>query len=303
MIVREDTEFGRLETSVVVNATTGSLENGSVELVDNSAGLERDRPVNVPDEVIPLLELVCVADVVAELKDRGSLVALEDVVTWTELISVVNATADDVCEELGCELIRLNSVELCEMLAGEDAEKVGYNVDDKTGCNVGFGEVLAGNRVVDVATEKTAEVANEVADGTVVEEAIVEIAEEVIEESGAELTAECTVEVVGGVTGTEEVAKTVESAIVDKNTAVEGDVVIALNEVATPEEVSSSIDGVVVAEEDVGTALVETATSKDVARTVGETVAVEDSVGTALEERLSALMMSAAFTKALGTYS
>lgn len=70
-------------------------------------------------------------------------------------------------------------------------------------------------------------------------------------------------------TGTEEVARIVESAIVDK-VAIVGD--------------------------DVGTALVGTATSEDVARAVDKAVAIEDGAGTALEERLSALMMSAAFS-------
>lgn len=77
-------------------------------------------------------------------------------------------------------------------------------------------------------------------------------------------------------TGTEEVARIVESAIVDK-VAIVGD--------------------------DVGTALVGTATSEDVARAVDKAVAIEDGAGTALEERLSALMMSAAFAITLDPYS
>lgn len=76
-------------------------------------------------------------------------------------------------------------------------------------------------------------------------------------------------------TATEEVARILESAVVDK---------------------------VIVVENDVGTVLIEVATAKDVARTVDKAVAVEDGAGTALEERLSALMMSAAFTRALDSY-
>ena len=60
---------------------------------------------------------------------------------------------------------------------------------------------------------------------------------------------------------------------------------------------SEIIDEVVIVEDDVGMALVETATPKDVARTVDRIEATEDGMGTVLEERLSALMMSAAFTR------
>ena len=60
---------------------------------------------------------------------------------------------------------------------------------------------------------------------------------------------------------------------------------------------SAIVDEGVIVEDDVGLALVETATPKEVSRTVDRTVATEDGVGTALEERLSALMMSAAFAE------
>lgn len=295
MIAREDTEFDRLETSVVVNATMGSSEIGSVEIVDSSTGLEIDRPVKVPDEVVSLLELGCTVDVVA---------ALKDVVIWMKLMAVVNVVVDNVCEELGCELKLLNSAELCGMLAGEDAEELGDKmvIDDNTGCDAEVGEVLVDNGVVDVATEKTAEVAKEVADVFIVDEVIVEIAELVVDEFGVEVATDRTVEVVDGVTGTKEGARTVESAIVDKGTIVEGNVGSALNEAATPEDVISAVDEIAVAEDDVGTALVETTTAKDVARTVDKAVAAEDSVGTVLEERLSALIMSAAFARALDSY-
>ncbi|CAD6591931.1 MAG: hypothetical protein ASARMPRED_005871 [Alectoria sarmentosa] len=270
VVTREDTEFGRLETSVVVNATMGSSEIGSVEIVDSSTGLETDRPVKVPDEVVSLLELGCTVDVVA---------ALKDVVIWIKLMAVVNVFVDRVCEELGCELKLLNSAELCGMLASEDAEELGDKmvIDDNTGCDAEVGEVLLDNRVVDVSTEKTAEVAREVADVVIVDEVIVEIAELVIEEFGVEVATDRTVEVVGGVTGTKEGARTVESAIVDRGTVVEGNVVSALNEAATPEDVISAVDEIAVAEDDVGRALVETTTAKDVARTVDKAVAAEDS--------------------------
>lgn len=202
----------------------------------------------VPDGAVSLLELVCVAGVVAERED------------------VVNVAADDVCEEVGCELKLLSSVDLCGMLADEGAAKFEDKmvVDDSTGCNVEVAEALADNRVVDVITEKTAEVAKEVADVIIFEEAIVEIAAEVMEESGVEVATDGTVEVVDGMTGGEETTRTV--------------------------------DEVKFAKDDVGTALVEKATPEDVDRTVDKIAVVEDVVGTALEERLWALMMSAAFS-------
>ena len=76
----------------------------------------------------------------------------------------------------------------------------------------------------------------------------------------------CTDEVVvDDVIGTEGVARVVEPAIVAKDTAVEGDVGIALGEA-----ISSST-------------------------TADKTVDVEDNVDTALEKGLSALIMSAAY--------
>ena len=192
------------------------------------------------------------------------------------------------------------------MVAGEDADEDEDKTvaDDNTACNVEVGEVFVDDRVIDVAIEKTAKLAKDVADVSIVEEAIdctAEIAKKVIEESGVELATDCTVEVVDGVTGTEEVARTVESATIDDGTLVDGDVGTALNEVAAPDEVTGTVETVAVVEDDVGSALVETATPRDVARTVEKTVDVEDDVGTALEERLSALIMSAAFARVLGS--
>lgn len=80
--------------------------------------------MKVPDEVVPLLELTCVVDVMAKLENEGSLVALEDVVMWIELISAVNATTEEVCEELGCELRLLDSAGLCCTVDDENAEKL-----------------------------------------------------------------------------------------------------------------------------------------------------------------------------------
>lgn len=192
------------------------------------------------------------------------------------------------------------------MVAGEDSDEGEDKtvVDDNTACNVELGEAFADDRVFDVAIEKTAELANDVADISFVEEAVdctAEIAEKVIEESGVELATDCTVEVVDGVTGTEEVARTVESATIDDGTLVDGDVGTALNEVATPDDVTRTVEMVAVVEDDVGSALVETATPRDVARTVEKAIDVEDGVGTALEEKLSALIMSAAFARVLGS--
>lgn len=96
VVTSEDTEFGKLEVSVVVNATTDSRDNGSVEVVGDCGWLERDRPVDVPVGVLLLLEPVCVVVVVAELDDEGSLAALEDVVIRLELVSVVDSSTDDV---------------------------------------------------------------------------------------------------------------------------------------------------------------------------------------------------------------
>lgn len=92
----------------------------------------------IPNGVVPLLEPVGVAGVVAKLEDEGSLAALDDIVIWKELISVVNATADDVCEELGGDLEMLDSAGLCWIVAGEKAEKLANKVlvkrDEKIDC-------------------------------------------------------------------------------------------------------------------------------------------------------------------------
>ena len=125
--------------------------------------------------------------------------------------------------------------------------------------------------------EKTAELGGEVANESIVEVAIertIEIVEELVEISWVEIAIDCSVEVVDGMIVTEEGARIVKSEIVDE---------------------------VVIAEDDVGMALVETATPKEVARTVDRIEATEDGVGTALEERLSALMMSAAFARTLAS--
>lgn len=65
----EDTAFGRLETSVVVNATTGSGGLGGVDIEDDCAGLKTERLVEGNNRVVPLLELVCTADVVTAVED------------------------------------------------------------------------------------------------------------------------------------------------------------------------------------------------------------------------------------------
>lgn len=187
------------------------------------------------------------------------------------------------------------------MVAGEDADRLKGKtlIDDNIGCDNETGEALVDNRVVDVVKSETAEVGRGIADVSKIEEttdSIVGISEKLIEESSVEVATEGTVEVVGGVTGTEELPKTVESATVDKSTVAEGDVGTALNDADTPEEVTRTVDKVAVVEDDVRTALVERATPKDVAMTVDKAVDVEDGAGTALEERLSAFIMSAAFS-------
>ena len=304
VVASEDTEFGRLETSVVVNATTDLREFGNVEVVDDCAGLERNRPVEVPVGVVRLLEPVCVREVMAEIEDEGSLAALEGVVVWTELVSVVDATADDICEKLGCELTMLTSTELCRIVAGEEVDRSeGRTIaDDSTDCNVEDAEALAESKVVDVTTEKTAEVSREVTDVSMIEvsiERIVDVAGEVIRESGVEVVTGCSCEVMDVVTGTEEVAKTVGPAIFDEVIVFEGDVGPALDEATTPEEDTRTVGRVTLVEDDVEAALVATTTPKDVAWTVDKAVDGEDGVGTALEERLSALIMSAAFARVL----
>ena len=267
--------------------------------MDDCAGLERDRAVEVPVGVVPLLEPVCVGDVVAELEDEGSLAALEDVVIV--LVSAVDASTDDVCEKLGCELAMLTSTELCGMVAGKEGDRLEGEtaVDDRTSCNVEDGEAIAESEVVDVTMEKTAEVSREVADVSMIEELIeriVDVAEEVMEESGIEEVTDCTCEVMDVVTGTEEVARIVGPA---EEIVVEGDVGPVLDEAATPEEATRAVEEVTVIEDDIGAELVVTATPNDVAWTVDKAVDGEDGVGTALEGRSSALIMSAAYAKNL----
>ena len=210
VIAGEDTEFGRLETSVVVNAPTDWSEFGSVKKVDECTRLETGRPIEVWDEDVLLLELGCVVDLVTKLGDEGSLAALEDVVVWSEPTSVVDGTINDACGELGSELKpldpvvlsgtiadeeaetladnwlvdgskdidrkewSLNSAELCGSVAGEDAGDIGDKgyVDDNIDCNVDVGEMLAKSRVVDVVEEKIAELAKDAADTSIFEEAI-----------------------------------------------------------------------------------------------------------------------------------
>ena len=84
--------------------------------------------MEVPDRVVPPLEPVGVASVVAKLEDEGSLAALEDIVIWIELKSVVNATADDVCEELGGDVEMFDSAGLCTIVTGGKAEKLANRV-------------------------------------------------------------------------------------------------------------------------------------------------------------------------------
>lgn len=66
--------------------------------------------MEVPDGVVPLLELVCVADVVAILENEVSLTAFED---------VANATTDDVCETEPLE-----SAGICRIVCDEEGEKL-----------------------------------------------------------------------------------------------------------------------------------------------------------------------------------
>lgn len=126
-----------------------------------------------------------------------------------------------------------------------------------------------------------------------------DVAGVVIKDSIVEVIADCTWEVMDVVIGTEDVAEIVGAAIVDEGTVVEGDVVLALDEATASEEVSKAVEKVTVVEDDVGAALAAAATPGDVAWTVDKAVDVEDGVGTALEERLSALIMSAAFAREL----
>ena len=275
--------------------------------MDNCVGVEDDMLEKVPDRVGASLESVWVADIMAKLEIEGSLPALEDLVIWTALVSLVDVNADKVCENAGgklrlfdsaglwamvtnekaecvdrmlvgenknidCEGWLLNWAEIGGLVADEDADNIeGITVkDEDTDCDVEINVALAGNRVVDVLVVKTAELVKELAEVSVVEEA------KPVELSGAEVATDCCVEVVDGATGSDEVASIDESAIVDK---------------------------IAIVEEDVGTALVEIATPKDEPRSVDKAVAIEVVVGTVLEERSSALMMSAAFARVLDSCS
>lgn len=238
----------------------------------------------------------------AELDGEGSLAALEDVMIRLELVSMVDASADDVCERLGCGMTVLTSTELCGMITGKEVDRLegGMAVDDSTGSSIEDGEAIAELSIADETTEKTAEVSREVADVSMLEdsiERIVDVAGVVVEESVVEVIIDCTWGAMDVVTGTEEVAEIVGATIVDEGTVVEGDVGLALDEAAASEEASRAVEKVTVVDDDVGAALDATATPGDVAWTVDKAVDGEDGVGTALEERSSALIMSAAFAR------
>ena len=173
----------------------------------------------------------------------------------------------------------LNPAELRRIGASDDAEKSGDKtvVDGNIRSDVAINVALIDNIIVEVVRETTAELGDEVANESIVEEAIegiTEIVEELVVKSWVEIAIDCSVEVADGMIVTEEGARIVKSEIIDE---------------------------AVVAEDDVGMALVETATLKEVARTVDRIEATEDGVGIALEERLSALMMSAAFARTLAS--
>lgn len=77
------------------------------------------------------------------------------------LISEINATVDDDCEALGCEVKMPTPAESSEMVAGGDADKLEGKtlVDDNIDCDNDVVEVLVDNEAVDVATAETAEIA------------------------------------------------------------------------------------------------------------------------------------------------
>ena len=112
MTAGEETEFGRLETSVIADATMDSWEFDSVDNLDICAGLEEDRSVEVSDRLVLSLEIVCVTDVMAELGNESSLTTLEDVGRWMEAVSLVNATTDSVRVEVNLESKLLDSAGL-----------------------------------------------------------------------------------------------------------------------------------------------------------------------------------------------
>ena len=312
------TDNSGLETNVVLDAT---MELDSVDNVDNGAERE-DGFVEISEGLLLLLELACITDVMPELENENSATTLEDIDSWTVVIPVVNATTEIVCKKIVCESKLLDSAGLCRTVADERDEKpvdtmfveeeekmeeveeevvvegegvlnpaelrrIGASKDaDKsevstvvggnTCSDVALDIVLIDVVVIEIVPKKTAELADEVVDEaneSIVGEAVectTEIVEELVEISWIEIAIDCSVEVVDGMIMTEERAMIVKSEIIDE---------------------------VVIVEDDVGMALVETATPKGVARTVDRIEATEDGVGTALEERLSALMMSAAFAR------
>lgn len=312
----EDTENFGLETSDVVDVIINWRELDSVNSVESCSGVEEGGPAEISDGMALLLELVCVVDVTAKLEKGGSVATLNDVEECIGVISVVNAITEIVGEEVDCdselpdsaELCRtvadkakkgddktlvekikntdpkeelLNSAELCWTVVDEDADNPRDRivVDGSRGSDITVGVVLIDNRVVDVAIGKTAELDEEIANISIIEEATegpVDIAETLVEESGPEVAIESRSEVGDGVTVTEEMASTVDSATAEMVAMIEGDV---------------------------GTVLVETATPEDVARIVDRTVPIEDGEGIAREEKSSALTISAACARLLDPWS
>lgn len=297
----------------MLDVTTNWRELDSVDSVESCSGVGEGRPAEISDGMALLLELVCVADVTAKLEKRGSVTTLKDVEKGIEVISVVNAVTNIVCEEVDCDSELSDSAGLCRTVAEEKAKKGDDKtlveeikntdseeglltsaelcwtvvdedvnnprdeivVDGNIGSNITVGVVLIDNRVVDVAIEKTAELDEEIADVSIAEEAT----------EGPVDIAERLVECSG-----------VEVAI-ESRTEV-GDGVTVTEEMASIVE-SATVEMVAMIEDDVGTALVETAGPEDVARIIDKTVSIEDDEGTALEEKLSALIISAACARVL----
>ena len=162
----------------------------------------------------------------------------EDATVWVELISVVNASTDNVCEKLCCELKLLDSGGVLRAVVDEKVEKL----EDK----------MLVEEVMESVVEDV---------GNIIAGSVVKVATDSI------------VEAMDRGIGTKEVATIVESALADNPGFIEDDVVT------------------------------DTASPKDVARVSDKCVAVEGAVGTGLEEPLSALMMSAAFARKLGSDS
>ena len=115
--------FNILEDSVVVKAMIDVEDIRDVDNVNSCSRLEGDRSVDVAGGAVLPLELFCVTDVVAKLKNEESPRALEDVTVWTELISVVNKIPDNIGEEDGWELILLDSAGLLKTVIDENVEK------------------------------------------------------------------------------------------------------------------------------------------------------------------------------------